>query len=167
MSCEPGRALSVILGNVLCEPVWRARCRADENLRHNLVLAQFSFGDDWRTLRAMLSFALQPWNERLPRRGTSGSVQRGPANPARPGREQRYRVSQVCRGDPEVPRIEEELSAIRYQRSRSGCLAACRLLPFRELNCHIQLGEILSGRAETSGRSARERLPELHVGENR
>src|SRR5579871_1971587 len=35
--------------------------------------------------------------------GTSGSVQRGPANPARPGREQRYRINQVCRGDSEVP----------------------------------------------------------------
>jgi hypothetical protein len=44
---------------------------------------------------------------RLSQRGTSGSVQRGPANPARPGREQRYRVSQVCRGDSEVPRSEE------------------------------------------------------------
>ena len=32
-------------------------------------------------------------------------MQRGPANPARPGREQRYRVSQVCRGDSEVPRF--------------------------------------------------------------
>ena len=42
---------------------------------------------------------------RLPERGTSGSVQRGPANPARPGREQRYRDSLGCRRSPEVPRI--------------------------------------------------------------
>src|SRR3984885_463160 len=33
-------------------------------------------------------------------RGTSGSVQRRPANPARPGREQRYRDHAVCRGVP-------------------------------------------------------------------
>ena len=42
---------------------------------------------------------------RLPERGTSGSVQRGPANPARPGREQRYRDCLGCRRSPEVPRI--------------------------------------------------------------
>jgi len=40
---------------------------------------------------------------RPPERGTSGSVQRGPANPARPGREQRYRVCLGCRRSPEVP----------------------------------------------------------------
>ena len=43
--------------------------------------------------------------ERLPMRGTSGSVRRSPANPARPGREQRYRDRFVCRGVPEVPLI--------------------------------------------------------------
>src|SRR5215475_6531070 len=43
---------------------------------------------------------------RLPERGTSGSVQRGPANPARPGREQRYRERLGCRRSPEVPRTE-------------------------------------------------------------
>src|SRR5438874_6530778 len=42
---------------------------------------------------------------RLPERGTSGSVQRGPANPARPGREQRYRERLGCRSSPEVPRV--------------------------------------------------------------
>src|ERR1700693_4031331 len=42
---------------------------------------------------------------RLPMRGTSGSVRRSPANPARPGREQRYRDCFVCRGVPEVPLI--------------------------------------------------------------
>src|SRR5579862_2192891 len=40
-----------------------------------------------------------------PMRGTSGSVQRRPANPARTGREQRYRDHAVCRGVPEVPLI--------------------------------------------------------------
>src|SRR5579872_819094 len=45
---------------------------------------------------------------RLPERGTSGSVQRGPANPARPGREQRYRDCLGCRRSPEVPRIEKQ-----------------------------------------------------------
>jgi hypothetical protein len=43
--------------------------------------------------------------KRLPMRGTSGSVRRSPANPARPGREQRYRDHFVCRGVPEVPLI--------------------------------------------------------------
>jgi len=43
---------------------------------------------------------------RRPERGTSGSVQRGPANPARPGREQRYRVCLGCRRSPEVPLAE-------------------------------------------------------------
>src|SRR5262249_47390592 len=43
-------------------------------------------------------------DERLPERGASGSVQRGPANPARPGREQRYRERLGCRRSPEVPR---------------------------------------------------------------
>ena len=42
---------------------------------------------------------------RLPMRGTSGSVRRSPANPARPGREQRYRDHFVRRGVPEVPLI--------------------------------------------------------------
>jgi len=69
-------------------------------------------------LGGVLSFELQTRSARLPIRGTSGSVQRGPANPARPGREQRYRVSQVCRGDPEVPRVAKDsyqISATRYQ----------------------------------------------------
>src|SRR5438876_10725555 len=54
---------------------------------------------------AVLDSILQPRNARLPERGTSGSVQRGPANPARPGREQRYRECLGCRGSPEVPRF--------------------------------------------------------------
>ena len=67
---------------------------------------------------AVLNFSLQSRRLRLPQRGTSGSVQRGPANPARPGREQRYRVSQVCRGDSEVPRIELDifLTSSRFLR---------------------------------------------------
>src|SRR5208337_1863463 len=72
---------------------------------------------NWRTLRGVLSCGLQTRRARLPMRGTSGSVQRGPANPARPGREQRYRVSQVCRGDPEVPRFEKQISVISDQIS--------------------------------------------------
>jgi hypothetical protein len=48
---------------------------------------------------------------RLPMRGTSGSVRRSPANPARPGREQRYRDRFVRRGVPEVPLI---CSAVGY-----------------------------------------------------
>jgi hypothetical protein len=40
---------------------------------------------------------------RLPESGASGSVRQGPANPARPGREQRYRERLVRRRPPEVP----------------------------------------------------------------
>jgi len=61
---------------------------------------------------------------RAPERGTSGSVQRGPANPARPGREQRYRVCLGCRSSPEVPLTEEDSqsSVIRFSErdQRSG-----------------------------------------------
>src|SRR5213080_2137178 len=57
-------------------------------------------------------------DERLPERGTSGSVQRGPANPARPGREQRYRDHLGCCRSPEVP-LTEESSEIRYQVSET------------------------------------------------
>jgi len=60
----------------------------------------------------------------LPERGTSGSVQRGPANPARPGREQRYRVSQVCRGDSEVPRFLKKRSDIGNQIAANARLPA-------------------------------------------
>ena len=78
----------------------------------------------------MLSFGVQTRSARLPIRGTSGSVQRGPANPARPGREQRYRVSQVCRGDPEVPRFEEQISVISDQISATSDQEAVGQLPF-------------------------------------
>jgi hypothetical protein len=40
---------------------------------------------------------------RLPESGASGSVRQGPANPARPGREQRYRERLGRRRPPEVP----------------------------------------------------------------
>src|SRR6266850_4947027 len=53
---------------------------------------------------ARLFFAVAQ-DARLPERGTSGSVQRGPANPARPGREQRYRDRLGCRRSPGVPLI--------------------------------------------------------------
>src|ERR1700737_4090260 len=54
----------------------------------------------------VLDFRLQLRDvTQLPKRGTSGSVQRGPANPARPGREQRYRERLGCRRSPEVPRV--------------------------------------------------------------
>ena len=65
-------------------------------------------------LNGVLNFGLQTRRARLPIRGTSGSVQRGPANPARPGREQRYRVSQVCRGDPEVPRFGKTVLSCQF-----------------------------------------------------
>ena len=64
-------------------------------------------------------------NARLPERGTSGSVQRGPANPARPGREQRYRDCLGCRRSPEVPRAENAVrsgeSKVSYDASRRVC----------------------------------------------
>src|SRR5271169_441424 len=59
---------------------------------------------------------------RLSERGTSGSVQRGPANPARPGREQRYRDCLGCRRSPEVPRAETQFAV----GSESRKLAAPR-----------------------------------------
>ena len=81
--------------------------------------------ENWRTIGGVLSFGLQTRKARLPKRGTSGSVQRGPANPARPGREQRYRVSQVCRGDPEVPRIAKAVFSCQFSvfSKTVGCLA--------------------------------------------
>jgi len=58
---------------------------------------------------------------RLPESGASGSVRQGPANPARPGREQRYRDRLVRRRPPEVPltasRREEEVSTFVWNRS--------------------------------------------------
>jgi|SRR5580698_7897119 len=58
----------------------------------------------------------------LPERGTSGSVQRGPANPARPGREQRYRDCLGCRRSPEVPRAENAVHNRRLE-SKVSCEA--------------------------------------------
>src|SRR5882672_5229059 len=63
---------------------------------------RFSFFECGAVLDFLRSRNLQA---RLPMRGTSGSVRRSPANPARPGREQRYRDRFVRRGVPEVPLI--------------------------------------------------------------
>ncbi len=58
---------------------------------------------------------------RLPESGASGSVRQGPANPARPGREQRYRERLGRRRPPEVPltasRQEHEVSTFAWNRS--------------------------------------------------
>ena len=58
---------------------------------------------------------------RLPESGASGSVRQGPANPARPGREQRYRERLGRRRPPEVPltasRRENEVSTFVWNRS--------------------------------------------------
>jgi DNA polymerase-3 subunit gamma/tau len=72
-----------------------------------------------RAYNAVLEFssAVARCAARLPERGTSGSVQRGPANPARPGREQRYRERLGCRRSPEVPRTEKKFSVISCQSS--------------------------------------------------
>src|SRR5580693_2372118 len=58
---------------------------------------------------------------RLPAHGASGSVQRGPANPARPGREQRYRDRLGCRRSPEVPLTEKclEWSVVGFQPEKT------------------------------------------------
>src|SRR5260370_42205597 len=57
-------------------------------------------------------------------RGTSGSVRRSPANPARPGREQRYRDHFVRRGVPEVPLICSAQVLLRCDpRGRVGFVA--------------------------------------------
>src|SRR5882762_4223882 len=62
---------------------------------------------------------------RLPMRGTSGSVRRSPANPARPGREQRYRDRFVRRGVPEVPLIcsVQAFSVVLCDTLRTPCRA--------------------------------------------
>src|SRR3979409_1987304 len=65
---------------------------------------------------------------RLPKRGTSGSVQRGPANPARPGREQRYRERLGCRSSPEVPRVVN--ASLRFKSRVSVLIASVRVSKF-------------------------------------
>src|ERR1700691_6712144 len=65
----------------------------------------FLTGNRCARLALRIAFLEQIGNRKPPMRGTSGSVQPGPANPARPGREQRYRDHLVCRGVPEVPLI--------------------------------------------------------------
>jgi hypothetical protein len=79
----------------------------------------------WPTIRfsffergPMLDFLRSRFlKERPPMRGTSGSARRSPANPARPGREQRYRDRFVRRGVPEVPLIchKQGLSVVLCQ----------------------------------------------------
>jgi len=71
----------------------------------------------WRSLNfcVLNSNPAAARSARLPERGTSGSVQRGPANPARPGREQRYRECLGCRRSPEVPRTGKKLTAYGQQ----------------------------------------------------
>src|SRR5579863_10317287 len=64
----------------------------------------------------MLQFCQQSCIAGLPERGTSGSVQRGPANPARPGREQRYRDGLVCPRSPEVPRADRSQQLTVHSR---------------------------------------------------
>src|SRR5215471_20151004 len=86
-----------------------------------------------RTNRALLLLAAHPdsyarlncgsRDKRLPERGASGSVQRGPANPARPGREQRYREHLGCRRSPEVPRMIA-MTAQRPFKARTPAKAA-------------------------------------------
>src|SRR5271170_5543463 len=66
------------------------------------ALTHFIF---FRRIAVLDFFCSRSLNARLPMRGTSGSVRRSPANPARPGREQRYRDRFVRRGVPEVPLI--------------------------------------------------------------
>src|SRR2546429_2812143 len=79
---------------------------------------------------------------RTPERGTSGSVQRGPANPARPGREQRYRGRLGCRRSPEVPRTESfqssvvsaQSSFVRVAAERGGVMSQTKYVAWFEDN---------------------------------
>src|SRR5579859_8059239 len=65
----------------------------------------------------MLDFSMRMRERaRTPERGTSGSGQRGPANPARPGREQRYRDGLVCPRSPEVPRADRSQQLTVHSR---------------------------------------------------
>jgi hypothetical protein len=58
---------------------------------------------------------------RLPESGASGSVRQGPANPARPGREQRYRDRLVRRRPPEVPLTASRGHACEWLGTRAFC----------------------------------------------
>jgi hypothetical protein len=68
---------------------------------------------------------------RLPESGASGSVRQGPANPARPGREQRYRDRLVRRRPPEVPLTASPQFAIAVQYRRRLMKIFCRMLARR------------------------------------
>src|SRR5882724_6651096 len=81
------------------ELIFRTTCSAPETE----VVEDLAFS--LRSLRYARLFFAVARVARLPERGTSGSVQRGPANPARPGREQRYRDRLGCRRSPGVPLI--------------------------------------------------------------
>src|SRR5882762_950436 len=83
---------------------------------------RFSFFECGAVLDFLRSRNLQA---RLPMRGTSGSVRRSPANPARPGREQRYRDRFVRRGVPEVPLIcsVQAVSVVLCDTLRTPCRA--------------------------------------------
>src|SRR6267154_1954587 len=83
---------------------------------------RFSFFECGAVLDFLRSRNLQA---RLPMRGTSGSVRRSPANPARPGREQRYRDRFVRRGVPEVPLIcsVQAFSVVLCESLRTPCRA--------------------------------------------
>jgi len=104
-------------------------------------------------LGGVLSFGLQTRRARLPKRGTSGFVQRGPANPARPGREQRYRVSQVCRGDPEVPRFGKTVLSYQFSvvSKAVGWLSYVPALNPRESAKHNWMRSILTGPESSVG----------------
>src|SRR6266480_6567928 len=83
---------------------------------------------DWSS--DVCSSDLGKWT-RVSERGTSGSVQRGPANPARPGREQRYRDHLGCRRSPEVPLTEDciQCSVVSLQWEEEAGMLLTSSLP--------------------------------------
>ena len=92
-----GRREAVVLGNTL------RRSESVKSLREGNRTRNARALETVARLCVRLNIAVREI-ARLPERGASGSVQRGPANPARPGREQRYRERLGCRRSPEVPR---------------------------------------------------------------
>jgi hypothetical protein len=102
--------------------------------------SRFSFFVQGAVLDCLRSRTL---HARLPLRGTSGSVRRSPANPARPGREQRYRDRFVRRGVPEVPLICARRFSLWF--SVSLCVLCVGLFGFRHRG-HRERGDEKPGR---------------------
>ena len=99
---------------------------SSESSVFDFLCSRFSFFGRGAVLEFFRSRSLKA---RLPMRGTSGSVRRSPATPARPGREQRYRDRFVRRGVPEVPLICARRFSLWF--SVSLCVLCVELFGFQ------------------------------------